>query len=186
MYSTKHLKKNEHQFSYTLTKNRRGGTLATHSVRSAWPWYHYQRHYNERKLWEYMKKSSNEPSENKMKQTNKKTLTSWIQNHSKRVMSHDKGLPRQLSGKESACQCRRHRFNPWVAKIPWRRIWQPTAVFWCGKFHGQRSLVGSQRVRHDWARTHTKPRQSSVYLRTVMVVQHKKKWKKIKQCNIPH
>ena len=33
------------------------------------------------------------------------------------------GLPRWLSGKESACQCRRrrrHRFDPWVRKIPWR------------------------------------------------------------------
>ena len=31
---------------------------------------------------------------------------------------------RWLSGKESACQYRRHRrlqFNPWVRKIPWRR-----------------------------------------------------------------
>ena len=25
---------------------------------------------------------------------------------------------RGLSGKESACQCRRHRFDPWVGKIP--------------------------------------------------------------------
>ena len=25
---------------------------------------------------------------------------------------------------------------------PWRREWQPTAVFLPGKFHGQRSLVG--------------------------------------------
>ena len=24
------------------------------------------------------------------------------------------GLPRWLSGKESACQCRRHRFGPWL------------------------------------------------------------------------
>ena len=39
------------------------------------------------------------------------------------------GLPRWLSGKESACQCRRHRFNPWVGKIPWRRKWQPSPVF---------------------------------------------------------
>ena len=23
----------------------------------------------------------------------------------------------------------RHRFNPWVGKIPWRRSWQPTPVF---------------------------------------------------------
>ena len=32
------------------------------------------------------------------------------------------------SGKEFACQCRRHRFNPWVRKISWRRKWQPTPV----------------------------------------------------------
>ena len=39
------------------------------------------------------------------------------------------GLPRWCSGKESACQCRRrkrHEFNPWVGKTPWRRAWQPT------------------------------------------------------------
>ena len=56
-----------------------------------------------------------------------------------------KGLPRWLSGKESACQCRRcrrHGFDPWVGKIPWRRAWQTTPVFLPGKFHGQRSLVG--------------------------------------------
>ena len=35
-------------------------------------------------------------------------------------------LPLWLSSKESACQCRRCRFNPWVRKIPWRRKWQPT------------------------------------------------------------
>ena len=39
-------------------------------------------------------------------------------------------------------QCRRHRFNPWVRKIPQRRSWQPTTVFLPGEFHGQRSLVG--------------------------------------------
>jgi len=39
------------------------------------------------------------------------------------------GLPLWLSVKESACQCRRCGFNPWVGKIPWRRIWQPTPVF---------------------------------------------------------
>ena len=31
-----------------------------------------------------------------------------------------------LSGKEFACQCKRHRFNPWVRKVLWRRKWQPT------------------------------------------------------------
>ena len=30
----------------------------------------------------------------------------------------------------------------WVGKIPWRRKWQPTPVFWPGKSHGQRSLEG--------------------------------------------
>ena len=34
-------------------------------------------------------------------------------------------LPSWLSGKESAYQCRRLRFNPWVGKIPQRRKWQP-------------------------------------------------------------
>ena len=33
-------------------------------------------------------------------------------------------------------------FNPWVRKIPWRRDWQPTPVFWSEEFQGQRSLAG--------------------------------------------
>ena len=33
-------------------------------------------------------------------------------------------------------------FDPWVGKIPWRRKWQPTPVFFPGEFHGQRSLAG--------------------------------------------
>ena len=54
-------------------------------------------------------------------------------------------IPRWLSGKESACQCRRHKrcgFNPWVGKVPWRRTWQPTPVFVPGESHGQRTLAG--------------------------------------------
>ena len=52
-------------------------------------------------------------------------------------------LPRWLSSKEPAFQCRRCRnseFNPWVGKIPWRGKWQPTLVSLPGKSHGQRSL----------------------------------------------
>ena len=30
------------------------------------------------------------------------------------------GLPRWLSAKETACQWRRYRFDPWVEKNPWR------------------------------------------------------------------
>ena len=55
------------------------------------------------------------------------------------------GFPGSTSGKEPTCQCRRHkrhRFNPWVRKIPWRRKWQGTPVFLPGKSRGQRSLVG--------------------------------------------
>ena len=52
-------------------------------------------------------------------------------------------LPWWLNGKESICQCKRYRFDPWVRKIPWRKKWQPTPVFLPGKSHGQRSLDGS-------------------------------------------
>ena len=74
-------------------------------------------------------------------------------------------LPRWLIGKESACQCRRckrRRFDPCVRQIPWRRVWQPTAVFLPGKSHGQRSPVvyspcghkESDMIEHDH-NTHT-------------------------------
>ena len=47
-------------------------------------------------------------------------------------------LPKLLSSEESACQCRRHRFDPWVRKTPWRRKGWPTPVFLPGESHGQR------------------------------------------------
>ena len=48
-------------------------------------------------------------------------------------------------GKEPACQCRRHkrhRFDPWVREILWKRAQQFTSVFLPGEFHGQRSRAG--------------------------------------------
>ena len=55
--------------------------------------------------------------------------------------------------------CRRRRFDAWVAKIPWRRKWQPTPVFLSRESHGQRSLGDygpwGLRVRHNWATEHT-------------------------------
>ena len=42
------------------------------------------------------------------------------------------GLPWWVSCKEPACQCRRckkHGFDPWVRKTPWRRDRLPTPVF---------------------------------------------------------
>ena len=47
-----------------------------------------------------------------------------------------RGFPGGASDKETACQCRRlkkHGFDPWARKIPWRRAWQPQA---------KRSLAG--------------------------------------------
>ena len=55
-----------------------------------------------------------------------------------------KGFPSQVlymgfsggsAGKESACQSKRHKrqgFDPWVRKIPWRRIlaWSPLQYFY--------------------------------------------------------
>ena len=46
----------------------------------------------------------------------------------RRNLSNRKGLPRWWGGKESACQCRRHKFNSWAGEIPWRRKWQPSPV----------------------------------------------------------
>ena len=55
------------------------------------------------------------------------------------------GFPGGASGKEPACQCRRwkrHEFDPWVQKIPWRWAWQSIPVFLPGESHGQRNLAG--------------------------------------------
>ena len=53
-------------------------------------------------------------------------------------------FPGGASGKEPTYQCRRckrHRLNPWIGKIPWRRAWPPTPVLLPGESHGQRSLA---------------------------------------------
>ena len=41
----------------------------------------------------------------------------------------------------NAGDVKRHRFDPWVRKIPWKRAWQITPVFLPGESHGQRSLT---------------------------------------------
>ena len=38
-----------------------------------------------------------------------------------------------LSGKEFTCQCRRHGFDSWVGKIPWKKKLQTTPAFLLGK-----------------------------------------------------
>ena len=60
------------------------------------------------------------------------------------------GFPGCISGKEPACQCRRHErcgFDPWARKMPWRRACQPTLVL----LPGGLQFIGSQRVGHDWS-----------------------------------
>ena len=62
------------------------------------------------------------------------------------------GASQCASGKEPACQCRRckrHGFDPWVGKIPWRRARSLSPIFLPGDSHGQ--SIGSQRVRHYWS-----------------------------------
>ena len=51
------------------------------------------------------------------------------------------GLPRWLSGKESAYQCKIHGFNSWVRKTPWRRTWQLIPA-WRATVHGAAKRFG--------------------------------------------
>ena len=49
---------------------------------------------------------------------------------------------------------KRHRFKPWMRKIPWRKKWQPTPVFLPGEIPwteepGGLQSMGSQRIGHD-------------------------------------
>ena len=63
------------------------------------------------------------------------------------------GFPGGSDGKESACNVR-PGFDPWVGKIPWKRSWQPTPVFFPEdsprtEEPGGLLSMGSQRVRHN-------------------------------------
>ena len=60
--------------------------------------------------------------------------------------------PGGARGKEPSCRCRRHKklgFSPWVRKMPWRGIWQPTQIFLLGESYGQRNLSESECVSHS-------------------------------------
>ena len=46
---------------------------------------------------------------------------------------HTTGLPRCTVVKNLTVIARDARFDLWIRKIPWRRKWQPSAVFWPGK-----------------------------------------------------
>ena len=63
------------------------------------------------------------------------------------------GFPGGSDGEESAWNAGDLGLIPELGKIPWRREWLPTPVFWPGEFLGQRRLVGyspwGRRVRYD-------------------------------------
>ena len=65
------------------------------------------------------------------------------------------GLPRYFNGKESAWQCRRCRFHPWIGKIPWRRAWQPIQ-YSCRESPMDRGVQQAivHTVGHDWVIEH--------------------------------
>ena len=42
----------------------------------------------------------------------------------------------------SARDIMRREFSSWVRKIPWKRAWHPTPVFFPRESHGQKSLAG--------------------------------------------
>ena len=58
------------------------------------------------------------------------------------VTLHVPKLRKWYTGKESTCQCKRPKFNPWAGKSLWSRKWQLTPVFLPGESHEQRSLAG--------------------------------------------
>ena len=65
------------------------------------------------------------------------------------------GFPGGASGKEPTCQCswhKRHGFNPWIRKISWRRVWQPTVVLLTGESCLDRGAwrVAVYRVTKSW------------------------------------
>ena len=68
-------------------------------------------------------------------------------------------LPWWFSGKESSCQYRRHKrpmFNPWVRKIPWKRIENMSDGAWHLNFHGDSGQGGPYLEGDNWTWTQKK------------------------------
>ena len=92
-----------------------------------------------------------------MKDRNTFLLFSWLSSYQRGlwflfpVCKREEGLLRWHSGKESTCQCRRHGFDPWVGKIPWRSVlaWETPSTEEPSRLQSMRL----QRVGHDWAQT---------------------------------
>jgi len=82
--------------------------------------------------------------------------------------SNDSILPHFPGGsmdKESDCQSRRRRFDPWVRKIPWRRNWQYFCLknpkdrgTWWATVHG----IAKESNMTEWAQFITKARKAKM------------------------
>ena len=89
-----------------------------------------------------------------------KTAAKLLQKKKNYIEPQHKNRPRWLSGQESACQCRRHRFDPWLGKMPWGRKWQPALAFSPGKSSGQ-----SEHCQFSWQQS-MRPQKSQTWLVT--------------------
>ena len=94
------------------------------------------------------------------------------------LFSHEKrisiGIPRWLSGKESACN------SGDIGSILGRRKWQPSPVFLTEQSHGQRnpkgySPWGCKRVRHSLATKHARMQRS--HKRILKILWDEWKWR---------
>ena len=100
------------------------------------------------------------------------------------------GLPRWLCGKESACQCKRHRRRVW--SLGWEDLLEeemttPSSILdwripWIEEPGGLQSM-GSQGVVHDWATEQTLT-ITTIILKSGCPSQSLKKWLKKKKRGI--
>ena len=76
------------------------------------------------------------------------------------------GFPGGTSSEEAICQrgsCKRREFyHPWVGKIPWRKAWQPTPIFY---------LENPMDRGPWWATVHTVTK-SQIQMKRLSTAQH--------------
>ena len=87
------------------------------------------------------------PSEPPESPQNMLSATIWRQRYSSLW-----GFPDGSVVKNTPAQRKRRkrcRFDPWGGKIPWRRKWQPTPVFFPRKSYGQGTLATVHRVTKE-------------------------------------
>ena len=66
------------------------------------------------------------------------------------LLTASTGFPGGASGKESASLYGRSRFDPWVWKTPWRRIWNPRQYFCLDTGAWQATVHGVAKSQTQW------------------------------------